>query len=62
MRLPYDYARCPGTAHVLCHNCRRLEDGHPTEQLMIYPAAEGDECINRIPASPPADEGERDAA
>ena len=39
MRLPYDYARCPGVANVLCHNCRRREDGHPTEQLMIYPAA-----------------------
>lgn len=67
MTLPYDYARCPGGSHVACLNCQRFDvwdaGTRPRWSVMIAPAVDyTGECVNRIPASPTTDEGERDAA
>lgn len=37
MSLPYDYARCSGTAHPNCQHCRRREPGREQWQTTIAP-------------------------
>lgn len=35
--LPYDYARCAGTAHTNCDLCRRRDPGNAFAQSYIAP-------------------------
>jgi hypothetical protein len=48
--LPYDYARCSGTTHATCQNCRRRELGRPEWQsYMAAPIALDGACSGQIP-------------
>jgi AAA+ ATPase superfamily predicted ATPase len=47
-KLPFDYARCPGTTDPKCETCRRKEPGHPTWQSYITPRIAGGTCENYI--------------
>lgn len=47
--LPFDYARCNGTQHDTCKDCRRKEPGHPTYQsYMSPPITQDGACRYRI--------------
>lgn len=51
--LPYDYARCNGTPHDTCKDCRRKEPGHPTYQSYMSPPVKATGvCDWRIGPSP----------
>ncbi len=47
-KLPFDYARCPGTTDEKCETCRRKEPGHPTWQTFIAPSIANGTCWNYI--------------
>lgn len=52
MTLPFDTARCFGTDHPDCDNCRRKEPGHPTHQWYTVPPDNlklGESCESQIP-------------
>lgn len=38
MTLPFDYARCAGTTHAACQQCRRTEPGREQRQSYVFPA------------------------
>lgn len=53
MTLPYDIARCPGTTHQNCIDCRRREPGRTEWQSVIEPAIWIDGvCKNKIEPEP----------
>lgn len=49
MILPYDIARCSGTDHAACSDCRRREPGRAEWQTCIEPPIEHGRCDAYIP-------------
>lgn len=49
MTLPYDVARCRGTDHAACSDCRRREPGRAEWQTCIEPPIQDGRCDAYIP-------------
>ena len=49
MTLPYDVARCRGTDHAACRDCRRREPGRAEWQTCIKPPIKDGRCDAYIP-------------
>ena len=49
MTLFYDIARCSGTDHAACSDCRRREPGRAEWQTCIKPPIQDERCDAYIP-------------